>query len=105
VCAFHQGKAHEVYQRHKPSQEIGAKGHPAFVAGEESLSFLYHVERDLGRAPHHIEGPVGLLARCLEQGEFNASGLGFLFSDLQPAFRLRFDYVQVATLFCDPDLA
>jgi hypothetical protein len=96
VCAFHQGKAHEVYQRHKPSQEIGAKGHPAFVAGEESLSFL---------SPHHIEGPVGLLARCLEQGEFNASGLGFLFSDLQPAFRLRFDYVQVATLFCDPDLA
>jgi hypothetical protein len=28
VCAFHYGKAHEVYQRHKPPQEIGAMGHP-----------------------------------------------------------------------------
>jgi hypothetical protein len=86
-------------------RKSGQRGTQLSLPAEESLSFLSHVERDLGRAPHHIEGPVGLLARCLEQGEFNASGLGFLFSDLQPAFRLRFDYVQVATLFCDPDLA
>ena len=34
VCAFHQGKAHGVYQRHKPPQEIGAnRGNPKlFVA-------------------------------------------------------------------------
>jgi hypothetical protein len=36
VCAFHQGKAHGVYQRDKPPQEIGAMGHPAFVASEAS---------------------------------------------------------------------
>jgi hypothetical protein len=27
-----------VYQRHKPPQEIGAVGHPVFVAGEASWS-------------------------------------------------------------------
>ena len=29
VCAFHYGKAHGVYQRHKPPQEIGASGAPS----------------------------------------------------------------------------
>jgi len=29
-----------VYQRHNPPQEIGAMGHPAFVAGEASWSSL-----------------------------------------------------------------
>jgi hypothetical protein len=27
---------HGVYQRHKPTQEIGAMGHPSFVTGRES---------------------------------------------------------------------
>ena len=34
VCAFHQGKAHGVYQRHMPPQEIGAMGHPAVALGK-----------------------------------------------------------------------
>jgi len=34
VCAFHEGKAHGAYQRHKPPQGIGAMGHPAFVADQ-----------------------------------------------------------------------
>jgi hypothetical protein len=29
VCAFHQGKALGLYQRHKPLQEIGASGAPS----------------------------------------------------------------------------
>src|SRR6202044_66942 len=37
ACApFIKGKAHGVYQRHKPPQEIGAMGHPMFVAGAGS---------------------------------------------------------------------
>jgi hypothetical protein len=31
VCAFHYGKAHGVYQRHRPPQEIGAMGHPKLL--------------------------------------------------------------------------
>jgi hypothetical protein len=71
-------------------RKSGQMGHPAFVAGEAGS-----IESLLSR----------LLAYCLQQGELNASGLGLLFSDLQPALRLRFDNVQVAALFCDPDLA
>src|SRR5271155_733412 len=36
VCAFLYGKAHGVYQRHKPPQEIGAMGHPAVGDDEAS---------------------------------------------------------------------
>jgi hypothetical protein len=34
VCAFLQGKAHEVQGTHETTQEIGEVGHPASAAGE-----------------------------------------------------------------------
>jgi hypothetical protein len=34
VCAFHQGKAHEVQGTHETSQEIGDVGHPCSWWGE-----------------------------------------------------------------------
>jgi hypothetical protein len=35
VCAFLQGKAHEVQGTRETSQEIGDMGHPSFVRGQE----------------------------------------------------------------------
>ena len=35
VCAFLQGKAHEVLETHETPQEIGDMGHPSFVKGKE----------------------------------------------------------------------
>jgi hypothetical protein len=38
-----------VYQRHKPPQEIGAMGHPAFVAGTKLSGQLCHITGKLAR--------------------------------------------------------
>jgi hypothetical protein len=38
VCAFLQGKAHEVQGTHETQQEIGDMGHPAIIAGIEFKS-------------------------------------------------------------------
>jgi hypothetical protein len=37
VCAFLQGKAHEVQGTHETTQEIADMGHPSFVRGRERV--------------------------------------------------------------------
>jgi hypothetical protein len=48
VCAFLQGKAHEVQGTHETQQEIGDMGHPAIGAGIESLQKKSRLRVDSG---------------------------------------------------------